>query len=144
QGHIVVPNTTKVERQLPISAQNFAIMRQGMMDAVAWGSATPANLHDDLQIGGKTGTAEYGERHPDDTSDTHGWFSGFAPAQDPQLAVTVFLQNGVGATNAAPVGAQILDYYFHRSKQQVAATPPAAEQQVAAPPADPPVGEAQP
>ena len=121
QGHVVLPNTPKIERQLPISAQNFAIMRQGMVDAVAWGSATPANLHTDLQIAGKTGTAEFGQRHADDTSDTHGWFSGFAPANDPELAVTVFLENGIGATNAAPLGAKILDYYFHRQKQQVSA-----------------------
>ncbi|MBF6598954.1 MAG: penicillin-binding protein 2 [Dehalococcoidia bacterium] len=131
QGHVVVPNTPQVARQLPISAANFAIMRQGMIDAVAWGSATPANLKDDLQIAGKTGTAEYGVRGPGDTSATHAWFSGFAPAQNPQLAVTVFLQNGVGATNAAPVGAQILSYYFHRPQQQAAA-------------AAPPLGQAQP
>jgi penicillin-binding protein 2 len=132
QGHVVVPNTPKVARQLPISDQNFAIMREAMMDAVAWGSATPAHLAD-LVVAGKTGTAEFGTRHPDDTYDTHGWFSGFAPADHPQLAVTVFLENGVGATNAAPLGAKILDYYFHRPQQQAAVQP-----------AQPPTGQAQP
>jgi cell division protein FtsI/penicillin-binding protein 2 len=117
---------------MPISSANFAIMRQAMMDAVAWGSATPAHL-DDLLIAGKTGTAEYGARHADDTSDTHGWFSGFAPADNPQVAVTVFLENGIGATNAAPLGAKILDYYFHRPQQNATGAPaptaPAGETQ---------------
>ncbi len=132
QGHVVVPNVPKVARRLPISSDNFAIMRQAMMDAVAWGSATPAHLAD-LVIAGKTGTAEYGAQHPDDTYSTHGWFTGFAPADNPQLAVTVFLENGIGATNAAPLGAKILDYYFHRPRQQAAAQAPA-----------PPTGQAQP
>jgi penicillin-binding protein 2 len=127
EGHVVVPDQPKIARLLPISAQNFAVMRQAMMDSVQWGAATPANLHDDLQIGGKTGTAEYGVRNPDDSSATHAWFSGFAPANDPQIAVTVFLENGVGATNAAPLGARILDYYFHRSQNRATAAPtPAA------------------
>jgi penicillin-binding protein 2 len=112
-GHVIVPDTPKIEAQIPVSAANYAIMRDAMAQAVAYGSAHPA-YEPDLTVAGKTGTAEFGPRHPDGTYDTHAWFSGFAPADNPQIAVTVFLFNGVGATNAAPLGAQILDYYLHR------------------------------
>ncbi|MDE3096598.1 MAG: penicillin-binding protein 2 [Chloroflexota bacterium] len=131
QGHVIVPNVPKVARQLPISAANFAIMRQAMMDSVSWGAATAAHVND-LAIAGKTGTAEFGNPGANGVSDTHAWFTGFAPANNPQLAVTVFLEKGIGGVNAAPIGAQILDYYFHRPPQ---ATAPAAA---------PPQGIAQP
>ncbi|MHB8514347.1 MAG: penicillin-binding protein 2 [Dehalococcoidia bacterium] len=125
QGHVIVPNVPKVARQLPISAANFAIMRQAMMDSVAWGAATLAHVND-LAIAGKTGTAEFGNPGANGVSDTHAWFTGFAPADNPQLAVTIFLEKGIGGVNAAPVGAKILDYYFHRPPQATApaATPP--------------------
>jgi penicillin-binding protein 2 len=119
QGRILVPDEPKIESHIPVSADNFAILRQAMADAVAWGSANPA-YRTDLKVAGKTGTAEFGPRHPDGSYDTHAWFSGFAPADNPQIAVTVFLLNGVGATNAAPLGSEILDYYLTRHNQQAA------------------------
>jgi peptidoglycan glycosyltransferase len=88
-----------------------------MTQAVSWGSANPAKLPD-LNIAGKTGTAEFGERFADGSYETHAWFSGFAPADDPQVAITVFLERGVGATNAAPLAAQILHYYYYRAQQR--------------------------
>ena len=123
-GHVIVPNTPKIESQIPVSAANYAIMRDAMAQAVAYGSANPA-YQPDLKVAGKTGTAEFGTQHPDGSYDTHAWFSGFAPADNPQIAVTVFLYNGVGATNAAPLASRILDYYFHRPQQTAAgaATP---------------------
>ncbi|HYM14061.1 MAG TPA: penicillin-binding protein 2 [Dehalococcoidia bacterium] len=126
QGHIVVPNEPKIESHIPVTAANFAVMRDAMAQAVLWGSAHPA-FEPDLKIAGKTGTAEFGPRHPDGSYDTHAWFSGFAPADNPQIAVTVFLLNGVGATNAAPLGAKILDYYLHRPQPQTAAAPPSGD-----------------
>jgi penicillin-binding protein 2 len=119
-GHAVVPNEPKVESQIPVSAENFAIMREAMTQAVQWGSASAATVAG-LEVAGKTGTAEFGPRHPDGTYETHGWFSGFAPANAPQIAVTVFLEHGIGGVNAAPLGAKILDYFFHRPQQQATA-----------------------
>ena len=117
QHHVIVPAAPKIEGNVGVSASNLAIMREAMTQAVSWGSAHPAALAD-LKVAGKTGTAEFGERFADGTYETHAWFSGFAPADDPQVAITVFLERGVGATNAAPLGAKILDYYFHRAGQQ--------------------------
>ena len=65
-----------------------------------------------MQIAGKTGTAEFGRPHPDGEFDSHGWFLGFAPYDDPQVAIVVYLNHGVGATHAAPVAREILEAYF--------------------------------
>jgi penicillin-binding protein 2 len=126
QQHVIVPSGPKIEGNVGVSAANLAILRDAMAQAVSWGSANPAKLPD-LKIAGKTGTAEFGERFPDGSYETHAWFSGFAPADDPQVAITVFLERGVGATNAAPLAAQILHYYFNRAQQNTEAgqQPPA-------------------
>jgi len=132
QGHVIVPNGPEIESHVPVSPENYAIMRDAMTQAVAWGSANPA-YRADLKIAGKTGTAEFGPRHPDGSYDTHAWFSGFAPADNPQIAVTVFLLNGVGATNAAPLGSQILAYYLQRQAAASAAAPAGQPQPGATP-----------
>jgi len=125
QGHVIVPNDPRIASQVPVSAENFAILRDAMTQAVNWGSAK-AGAVAGLQVGGKTGTAEFGPRFPDGSYETHAWFSGFAPADNPQIAITVFLERGVGAIDAAPLASKILDYYFHRPQPQRAGAPAAA------------------
>lgn len=126
QQHVIVPATPKIEGNVGVSPANLAIMRDAMTQAVSWGSANLASLPN-LKIAGKTGTAEFGPRFADGSYETHAWFSGFAPADNPQVAITVFLERGVGATNAAPLAAKILDYYYSRSGQKTntGAAPPA-------------------
>jgi len=87
---------------------------------VSWGTAKDASVSG-IQVAGKTGTAEFGEPLANNQHETHAWFSGFAPYEDPQVAVVVFLEKGNGARDAAPTAARILDYYFHR---QIFATGP--------------------
>ena len=58
---------------------------------------------------GKTGTSETGKG-----DDTHAWFVVFAPVDAPEIALTVFLENGgEGSHDAAPVARKILDWYFN-------------------------------
>ena len=55
------------------------------------------------RVGGKTGTAELG----DGTS--HAWFIGFAPADEPRVAVAVIMERrGSGSDFAAPAGARVM------------------------------------
>ena len=56
-----------------------------------------------VHVAGKTGTAENPSGSP------HGWFVGFAPAEDPQVAVAVIIENaGQGGVDAAPVGGAVM------------------------------------
>jgi penicillin-binding protein 2 len=128
QGRVIVPNEPKVEGSVGVSEANLAIVREAMRQAVQWGSANPAQSSL-VSIAGKTGTAEFGQRFADGTYETHAWFSGFAPAENPQIAITVFLERGVGATNAAPLASKILEYYLTRDQQQ--ATVPAGTTEAA-------------
>jgi cell division protein FtsI/penicillin-binding protein 2 len=66
-----------------------------------WASAARRGL--DLTLGGKTGTAEVADGAP------HAWYIGFAPARDPQVAVSVLLPHGgSGGEVAAPIAGRVL------------------------------------
>ncbi|HWO73569.1 MAG TPA: penicillin-binding protein 2 [Dehalococcoidia bacterium] len=104
-----------VKRNLNLDPRNLAIMREAMRQAVADGSAFTAQVRN-VTVAGKTGTAEFGERRPDGSYKEHGWFTGFAPFNNPEVAVVVFMEQGNGAGTAAPVAAKILDYYFNQLK----------------------------
>jgi peptidoglycan glycosyltransferase len=64
---------------------------------------------------GKTGSAEYNNTK----GDSHAWFTGFAPAEDPQVAVTIIVEGaGSGGDYAVPIARRIFDAYFQQEETQ--------------------------
>jgi cell division protein FtsI/penicillin-binding protein 2 len=58
---------------------------------------------------GKTGSAQY-----DSSEDVHSWFVGFAPYDDPEIAVCVILEGGYsGVSSAQYVAKKVFDAYFN-------------------------------
>jgi peptidoglycan glycosyltransferase len=91
-----------------MSAPNANAETQMMTDVVEEGTGTSANL-DGVKVAGKTGTATVGES--DGVPLDNAWFIGFAPVNNPKVAVAVLLPsipNGYGGTYAAPIAAQII------------------------------------
>jgi len=115
-GKTVATVPTNVKRDLNIDPRNITIMREAMRESVADGAANLAAAKN-VQIAGKTGTAEFGETIGNNQYMTHGWFTGFAPFDNPQIAITVFLENGNGGANAAPLAGRIMTYYFGRQQR---------------------------
>lgn len=76
-------------------------VRAGLEDSASFGMAGPASLGG-VSVAGKTGTA--GDAS---TSQTHGWFIGFAPAAQPQIVIAVYLPAARGA-DAARLAAELL------------------------------------
>jgi len=125
QGSVTQPFEPEIVRTLPISAEHWLPVQQGMEGAVAYGTAPRAQI-EGLRVAGKTGTAQYcddialeigicgvGLEQP-----THAWFEAYAPVEDPRLSVIVFLYNGgEGSTAAVPVVHDILEYYFNRNER---------------------------
>ena len=65
---------------------------------------------DAYTVAGKTGSAEF-----ETGRETHAWFTGFAPAENPRLVVTVVVEEaGSGGQIAAPIARRIWDRYFAR------------------------------
>jgi peptidoglycan glycosyltransferase len=81
-----------------------ATLNRLMVESVDEGYARPAQIAG-VKVGGKTGTAEVGAgRTP------HAWFVGYAPADNPRVAVAVILEHaGSGTDVATPVGRRILE-----------------------------------
>jgi peptidoglycan glycosyltransferase len=80
-----------------------ATLNEFMVEGVARGYAAKAALPG-VQVGGKTGTAEVGERQT-----PHAWFVGYAPADQPLVAVAVIMEHaGSGADVATPAARQVL------------------------------------
>jgi len=113
EGTTVQGFAPEVIRQVPVSAQNLDLVREGMRAAVTRGTAHRANLAE-IAVAGKTGTAEYpGPRDEEGILPTHAWFTAFAPYEEPEIALLVFVSGGhEGAKIAVPIAAKILRVYF--------------------------------
>lgn len=87
----------------PASPENTRVMKDAMVSVVESGTGTIAKIPG-IKVAGKTGTAE------NPHGDSHAWFLGFAPADDPQIVVAVIVENvGFGGTEAAPVARAIIE-----------------------------------
>ncbi len=91
-----------------VDRKHFESVIAGMADAVTNGTARGADLAPDVEVCGKTGTSE--NPHGDD----HSLFLGFAPRDNPRVAIAVVVENGrFGATNAVPIGRLMLQKFFY-------------------------------
>ncbi|MBI4496524.1 MAG: penicillin-binding protein 2 [Chloroflexi bacterium] len=92
--------------RLPVSAEHLAAVRQGMLQVTGspQGTARAAFRGFPVAVAGKTGAAE------NQDPNSHAWFAGFAPADDPQVVVVVMLERGgFGGADAAPVARRVLE-----------------------------------
>jgi penicillin-binding protein A len=110
-ARIVAPDKTVISRTRPeelrraIKRQTAAELTSMMEEVVRGGTGTPAQIPG-IPVAGKTGTAETGRLHENDT-----WFVAFAPAARPRVAVAVALQNqaGTGGETAGPIAKAIIE-----------------------------------
>ena len=97
-----------------IDKENFEIVIDGMVDVVDRGTARIAKING-ISIAGKTGTVENFiliENEKKQLTD-HSTFIAFAPAEDPKIVVSVFIENGYwGSRWAAPIASLIIEKYL--------------------------------
>lgn len=104
-GNLESAFTTKHETG--IDRAHYELTVKGMADAVTVGTCRGINLEPLVEVCGKTGTSE--NPHGDD----HSLFMGFAPKDNPEVAIAVIVENGrYGATNAVPIARLMLQKYF--------------------------------
>lgn len=90
----------------PAEAETLSALMRGVVTA-GTGSALRTDAYD---VAGKTGSAEF-----ETGKETHAWFTGFAPVDHPQIAVTVLVEeSGSGGKVAAPIARKIFDEWFSR------------------------------
>ncbi len=97
-----------------IDKENFEVIIDGMVDVVERGTARIAKIKN-INVAGKTGTVENfilieGEKKQ---LTDHSTFIAFAPAEDPKIVVSVFVENGYwGSRWAAPIASLIIEKYL--------------------------------
>ena len=96
----------------PLMTEEEAAELRELMTAVVEGGTAKKLSGLSYTAAGKTGSAEY-----NDQGDSHAWFTGFAPAQDPEICVTIIVEGaGSGGDYAVPIARRIFDAYFSREK----------------------------
>lgn len=117
RGYFVTPHVVKgiegeqldslyrERRYTKVSEMHYEEVVQGMRSAVLGGTCRMANLPD-IEVCGKTGTAQ---NHGKD----HSAFMGFAPMDNPKIAIAVYVENGGwGATYGVPIGRLMIEQYL--------------------------------
>ena len=104
------------------TAEQWQVVMEGMRDTMIRGTARGISTSAEYHMAGKTGTAQafsvaqnsrYVESQVDERLRDHSWFIAFAPAENPQIALAVLVENGgFGASAAAPIARKIMDAYL--------------------------------
>ena len=112
EGYFITPHLNKNDSMLqhihtlPIDKKYFGLVKNGMQRVMEYGTGRYYPI-EGITTAGKTGTAQ--NSHGKD----HAIFIGFAPVEDPQIAVAVVVENaGFGATWACPVASLLIEQYL--------------------------------
>lgn len=91
--------------------ENVKAVLEGMKNVTTESGGTAYSIFKDsnIKVGGKTGSAQAGKK-------THAWFVGFAPFDDPEIAVVSIIENGGHGAYAAQVAKDIFDSYFYEDE----------------------------
>ncbi len=122
-GQITETLTPVVESDIKLNPRHMQIIHEGMTEVVQGKKGTARKVAiDGITIAGKTGTAQVvrvaqykGLREEDIPYKyrDHAWFTCFAPAEDPEIAVTVLVEHGLhGGSGAGPIARAVLEKYF--------------------------------
>ena len=96
-----------------INDYNLQVVREGMRQTVTRGSARSLS---DLPVAaaGKTGTAQWSSKR-----ENHAWFTGFAPYDNPEIVITVLIEEGgEGSSVAVPIAKEVMEWYFGEHTKQ--------------------------
>lgn len=128
-GYLVHPHLALAEEdvhhdprdRLPLKPEHLNLVREALRSTVHHPEGTGRAVRiEGLQIAGKTGTAQVISQEVRTSNDElapehrdHAWFATFAPVDDPQLVVVVFVEHGGGgSTAAAPLAKAVFEEYF--------------------------------
>ncbi len=130
EGNVVESFKPEMVNEVKGLDRYFRLIREGMVEVVQGKRGTARSVAiEGLRIGGKTGTAQVVKiavyRHLKEKDipykfRDHAWFTCYAPAEHPEIAVTVMVEHGLhGGSGAGPVARAILSEYFRNRLENV-------------------------
>lgn len=124
----------RLRRRVAVDPRDARLILDGLHGVVndPTGSAYEARIRGGVDMAGKTGTAQLGRRQPRPGEDParswylnrdHAWFAGYAPFDDPEIAVVALVEHGgAGGRAAAPIAIQVMQEYLSgRESRQASA-----------------------
>jgi penicillin-binding protein 2 len=131
-GTVLEQFEPRVRRALGYKPEHIRLVHHALWGVVNEPKGTAYDARSEtLAVAGKTGTAQV-ERHLRDKKDekrawyvnrAHAWFAGWAPAEDPELAIVVMVEHGGGGgKNAAPIAIDTLEQYYQGRLNHTALT----------------------
>ncbi|HSI25462.1 MAG TPA: penicillin-binding protein 2 [Methylotenera sp.] len=120
---VSTPTPAVVSDKIILDDANLEIVSLGMVDVtLPGGTAASVGANAGYSIAAKTGTAQvigikqnekYNEKLVNERHRDHALFVAYAPAQDPQIALAVIVENGGhGGSAAGPIARKVMDYYL--------------------------------
>ena len=108
--------TEDTTEDLQINQENLDAILEGMkgVTSESGGTAYSTFRNFNIEVGGKTGSAQTGVE-----GKTNAWFVGFAPFDDPEIAIVVFVRNGQHGGDTAEVARDIIAQYFGMNINEV-------------------------
>ena len=110
----------KEAENIQINQQNLKVVLEGMKSVTYDTGGTAYNIfrNFNIEVGGKTGSAEAG-KDANNNDIINAWFVGFAPYEDPEIAVVVMVENGGHGNYTAEAVREIMREYFGMNTQDV-------------------------
>lgn len=108
--------TTDNTEEMTFKEENINAILEGMrgVTSESGGTAYSTFRNFNIEVGGKTGSAQTGIE-----GKTNAWFVGFAPFDDPEIAIVVFVRNGEHGSYTAEVARDIIAQYFGMNTNQI-------------------------
>jgi len=114
KGELIEEMPPTILKELSVSPENLEVVRQGMRQAVTTPGNPPATLSSlPVAAAAKTGTAQTGKPNV-----YHNWVTVFAPYEDPQIVLTLMVENAQGEPGqlpppaVLPVAKEVLEWWF--------------------------------
>ncbi len=101
--------------------ENLDAVLEGMKGVTteAGGTATSIFRNFNIEVGGKTGSAQTGQVDGNGKKITNAWFVGFAPFDSPEIAIAIMIENGQHGSNAATPARDIIAEYFGMNANKI-------------------------
>lgn len=109
--------TEEEDDGININPNNLKLILEGMRSVTSESGGTAYRYFKDfnIEVGGKTGSAQVGGNN----ERAHAWFIGFAPFDEPEIAVVILVENGGSGSYTAGAARDVMAEYFGMNMREV-------------------------
>lgn len=109
---LITESQPEILSQVELDAETLACIQEGMTMAASTGTAATFFADYPIAVAAKTGTAQHGSGGSDNAS-----FVCYAPADDPQIAIAIYVERGAQGGNLGEIARAIMDAYFSQESK---------------------------